>query len=164
MIFSLTFLFLELEWSWLNFVVTWLKIFEPNDSTKKLSQMVLSQVTGNPARYIRFLFVFKRPLFFLCDFFSNLFSSKPSQFLLKTFCEHKALLKVFGTMRLAGDLHQKNFWKTSEKIFSSIFCFFFKGLRLRKMSFLLFSVAEELFSRYMGISSGFFGAVKMMKF
>ena len=23
-------LFLELEWSWLNFVVTWLKIFKPN--------------------------------------------------------------------------------------------------------------------------------------
>ena len=40
--------FLELEWSWLNFVVTWLEIFKPNDSTKKLSQMVLSQVTGNP--------------------------------------------------------------------------------------------------------------------
>ena len=44
----MTYLFLELEWSWLNFVVTWLKIFKPNDSTKKLSQMVLSQVTGNP--------------------------------------------------------------------------------------------------------------------
>ena len=43
----MTYLFLELEWSWLNFVVTWLKIFKPNDSTKKLSQMVLSQVTGN---------------------------------------------------------------------------------------------------------------------
>ena len=28
-------------------MVTWLKIFRPNDSTKKLSQMVLSQVTGN---------------------------------------------------------------------------------------------------------------------
>ena len=39
--------FLELEWSWLNFVVTWLKYLRPNDSTKKLSQMVLSQVTGN---------------------------------------------------------------------------------------------------------------------
>ena len=37
----------ELKWSWLNFVVTWLKIFKPNHSTKKLSQMVLSQVTGN---------------------------------------------------------------------------------------------------------------------
>ena len=41
---------LELEWSWLNFVVTWPKIFKPNDSTKKLSQMVLSQVIGNPPR------------------------------------------------------------------------------------------------------------------
>ena len=38
----MTYLFPELEWSWLNFVVTWLKIFRPNDSTKKLSQ-----VTGN---------------------------------------------------------------------------------------------------------------------
>ena len=44
---KLTCLFLQLEWSWLNFVVTWLKIFKPNDSTKKRSQMVLSQVTGN---------------------------------------------------------------------------------------------------------------------
>ena len=41
-------LFLELECSWLNFVVTWLcQIFKPNDSTKKLGQMVSSQVTGN---------------------------------------------------------------------------------------------------------------------
>ena len=30
-------------------MVTWLKIFKPNVSTKKLSQMVLSQVTGNRA-------------------------------------------------------------------------------------------------------------------
>ena len=28
----------------------WLKIFRPNDSTKTLSQMVLSQVTGNRRR------------------------------------------------------------------------------------------------------------------
>ena len=47
----MTYLFLELEWSWLNFVVTWLEIFKPNDSTKKLSQMVLSQVTGNLAKH-----------------------------------------------------------------------------------------------------------------
>ena len=40
---ELTYLFLELEWSWPNFVVTWLKLFKPNDSTKKLSQMVLCQ-------------------------------------------------------------------------------------------------------------------------
>ena len=29
-------------------MVTWIKIFKPHDSAKKLSQMVLSQVTGNP--------------------------------------------------------------------------------------------------------------------
>ena len=104
---------------------------------------------------------FKRPLFFLCDF---LFSSKPPQFFTRTetFCEHKAFLKIFGTMRLAEDLHQKNFRKIS-KIFFLNFLFFLKGLRLRKMSFLLFPVGEELFSRFMGIPSGVFG-VKLMKF
>ena len=66
-------------------------------------------------------------------------------------------------MRLAGDLHQKNFQKKSN-FFPLNFLFFFKGLRLRKMGFLLFPVAEELFSRFMGIPSGFFGAVKLMKF
>ena len=40
----------DISGSWLNFVVTWLTIFKPNDSTKKLSQMVLSQVTGNRRR------------------------------------------------------------------------------------------------------------------
>ena len=43
----------ELKWSWPNFVVTWLKIFKPNVSTKKLSQMVLSQVTGNRWSFIK---------------------------------------------------------------------------------------------------------------
>ena len=73
----------------------------------------------------------------------------------KTFCEHKALLKVFGTLQLAGDLHKKI------RFFLNFL--FFKGLRLRKMGFLLFPVGEELFSRFMGIPSGFFG-VKLMKF
>ena len=31
-------------------MVTWLKIFKPNDSTKKLGQVVLSQVTGNQSQ------------------------------------------------------------------------------------------------------------------
>ena len=66
-------------------------------------------------------------------------------------------------MRLAGDLHQKNFRKFS-KIFFPQFSVFFKGLRLRKMGFMLFPVGEELFLRFMGIPSGFFGAVKLMKF
>ena len=62
-------------------------------------------------------------------------------------------------MRLAGDLHQKKI-----EIFSLHFSVFFKGLRLGKMGFLLFPVGEELFSRFMGIPSGFFGAVKLMTF
>ena len=111
------------------------------------------------------IFVFLKTAVFLCDFFSNLFSSKPPQFFTRneTFCEHKALLKVFGTMRLAGDLHQKNFRKISKNFFPQ-FSVLFKGLRLRKMGFPLFPVAEELFSRFMGIPSGFFGAVNLVKF
>ena len=34
-------------------MVTWPKIFKPNDSTKKLSQMVLSQVTGDLSNMAR---------------------------------------------------------------------------------------------------------------
>ena len=51
-----------------------------------------------------FVFFFK-DWCFLCDFSSNLFSSKlPSIFTKnETFCEHKGLLKVFGTMRLTVD-------------------------------------------------------------
>ena len=106
------------------------------------------------------LFFFKDRCFFYATFFLICFHRSPSIFTRnETFCEHKALLKVFGTMRLAGDLHQKIF----EKIFFLNFLFF-KGLRLRKMGFLLFPVGEELFSRFMGIPSGFFGAVKLMKF
>ena len=58
---------------------------------------------------------------------------------------------------------KKFFEKFRQNIFL-IFLFFFKFLRLRKMGFLLFPVGEELFSRLMGIPSGFFGAVKIMKF
>ena len=62
---------------------------------------------------------------FLCDFFSNSFSSKlPSLFTRnETFCEHKGLLKVFGTVRFTGDLQLKIFSKNDE-IFFSIFLFF----------------------------------------
>ena len=65
-------------------------------------------------------------------------------------------------MRLAGDLHQKNFRKISKTYFPQ-FSVFLKGLRLRKMGFLLFPVGDELFSRFMGNPSGLFG-VKLMKF
>ena len=43
-------------------------------------------------------------------------------------------------MRLAGDLHQKNFEKI--ELFSLIFRFL-KDFRMRKMGFLLFPVAEK---------------------
>ena len=108
-----------------------------------------------------FCFFLKTAVFSMRLFFYFVFIEAPSIFTRnETFCEHKALLKVFGTMRLAGDLHQKNLRKN----FFLNFLFFFKGLRLRKMGFLLFPVGEELFSRFMGIPSGFFGAVKLMKF
>ena len=56
---------------------------------------------------------------FLCKFFSNLFSSKlPSIFTRnETFCEHKELLKVFGTVRFTGDLQLKIFSKNDEFFF-----------------------------------------------
>ena len=102
---------------------------------------------------------------FLCDFFSNSFSSKlPSLFTRnETFCEHKGLLKVFGTVRFTGDL-QKFFFRKMTKYFFQFSCFFKKSFRLRKMGFLLFPVGEEWFSTSMRIPSGIFGAVKLMKF
>ena len=102
---------------------------------------------------------FKDRCFFYATFLNFVFIKAPSIFTRnETFCEHKALLKVFGTIRLAGDLHQNNF----RKYFFLTFLFF-KGLQLRKLGFLLFPVGEELFSRFMGIPLGFCG-VKLMKF
>ena len=64
---------------------------------------------------------FCKDLFFF--FLSNLFSSKPPSIFTRneTFCEHKGLLKVFGTMRLTRN--QFLFRKISKKN-SSIFLFF----------------------------------------
>ena len=71
-----------------------------------------------------FCFFFKDRCF-LCEFFSNLFSSKlPSIFTRnETFCEHKELFKVFGTVRFTGDLHLKNFSKNVEIFFFYLFFF-----------------------------------------
>ena len=46
---------------------------------------------------------------FFHGIFSNLFSSTPPSTFTrnKTFCEQRGLFRVFGTMRLTGDLHQK---------------------------------------------------------
>ena len=100
-------------------------------------------------------------LFFLCDFFSNLFSSKPPHFLLETkrFASIKHCSR-FSTLCDLPDTFIKIFLKNFEKFFSSIFCFF-KGLRLRKMGFLLFSVGEEWFSRLTRIPSGIFWRCKI---
>ena len=64
---------------------------------------------------------------------SNLFSSKlPSIFTRnETFCEHKGLLKVFGTVRFTGDFQLKNFSKND---FFKFFVFF-----------LMFSVEKDGF-------------------
>ena len=95
-----------------------------------------NRVFSDPARYIRFLFFFQRPVFFLCDFFSNLFSSKPPPQFLQFLLGHKEMLKGFGTMRLTGDLHKK-----FRKKFPNFVLM--KGFRLRKMVFLLFPVGKE---------------------
>ena len=65
------------------------------------------------------LFFFQRLVFFLRDFFPFFLicfhQSPPSIFTRnETFCEHKGLLKVFGTMLLAGDLQKKFFVKISK--------------------------------------------------
>ena len=88
---------------------------------------------------------FKRPVFFLCDF---LFHRSPSSILPET----KRFAKVKDSSRFSAlcDLPE-----TIKKIFFFNFLFF-KGFSLRKMSFLLFSVGEEWFSRLMRILSGIF--------
>ena len=52
-----------------------------------------------------FCFIFKDRCF-LCDFFSNLFSSKLPLIFTRneTFYEHKGLLKVFGTIGFQGTI------------------------------------------------------------
>ena len=98
---------------------------------------------------------FKRPVFFLCDFFLKIVSQKP----LLNFCQKRNVLRElrtpqgfwhYATYRRPSKIFSKNF-----EFFSSIFCFL-KGFSLRKMRFLLFSVGEEWFSRLMGILSGIF--------
>ena len=106
---------------------------------------------------------FKDRCFFYATFFLICFHRSP-QFLLET--KRFASIKHCSRFSALCDLPEtfiKKIFEKFRKVFSSIFCFF-EGLRLRKMGFLLFPVAEELFSRFMGIPSGFFGAVKLMKF
>ena len=99
---------------------------------------------------------FSRLVFFCYFFFKKCFHRSPSLIFTRseTFCERKGLFKVFGTMRLTGELQKKI------RIFHT-FLGFFKGFPLRKMFFLLFPVGEEWFSRLMRILSGLFWRCKI---
>ena len=81
-----------------------------------------------------------------------LFPSKPPLNFTRneTLCEHKRLLKVFGTMRLTGDL-QKNF------------LFFFARFSVEKGGILQFPVGEEWFSRCVSLRVCF-GPLKLIEF
>ena len=82
---------------------------------------------------------FSRPAFFLCYFFSNLFHrSPPPQFLLEM--KRFASIKDCSRFSALCDLPE-----TIKNIFENFFLnfLFLKGISLRKMVFLLFSVGEE---------------------
>ena len=98
---------------------------------------------------------FKRPVFFLCDFFKICFTEAAPQFLLETkrFARVKDSSRISALCDLTGH-HQKYFRKISKNFFLNFL--FFKGFSLRKMGFWLFSVGEEWFSRLMRILSGIF--------
>ena len=89
---------------------------------------------------------------------SNWFPWKPLE--TKRFASIKGLLRVFGTMWLTRDLHQKFFRTFSRKLFSSTLFHFWKVVGW-EYGFLLFSVGEEWFSRLMRIPSGIFWGCKI---
>ena len=108
---------------------------------------------------------FWRPAFFLCYFFLSCFHrSPPPQFLLKMkrFGSIKGLLKVFGTMRLTGDLFQKNFRKISN--FFPYFSAFLKMFPVEKDGFFVVSSWKNGFRDLCVSLRVLFGAVKLMKF
>ena len=108
-------------------------------------------VFSRSARYILF---FKDGRFFLCDFFLVCFHRSPLNFSRnETFCEHKGLFWVFGTMRLTGDLDRKK----------SSFFSFLKGFRLRKMGFCCFRLRKMVFQSFVYTFGFLCGAVKLMK-
>ena len=108
-------------------------------------------------------FCFFKDCFFYAPFFLICFHRSPS-ILLET--KRFASIKHCSRFSALCDLPETFIKKIFEKFRKFFFVnfLFFKGLRLRKMGFLLFPVGEELCSRFMGIPSGFFGAVKLMKF
>ena len=110
------------------------RLFKMNVFVLKLCFLMPSTLYPN----FRF---FSRPAFSPCDFFLICFYRNCSHFLLETFCEHKGhCIKVFGTMRLAEDLHQN--------IFSSIIRFlkwFFCCFQLEKKEFRVLCVFSWVF-------------------
>ena len=102
------------------------------------------------------------PIFVFCKdrcffFLSNLFPSKPPSIFTRneTFCEHKRLLKVFGTMRLTGD--QKFFSKNFEKKFPQ-FSNFWKVFGWKWWVFCCFQLGRNGF-RDLCVSPWFFLAL-----
>ena len=107
------------------------------------------------------IFVFFKTRVFYATFFPFFLSNPPSIFTRNEIsCVQKGFLRVFGTMRLTGDLHQKIF--LFKKNFSDFFVF------------KIFSVDKDVFYCFKLTKSGFrvlcvslcviFGAVKLMKF
>ena len=88
---------------------------------------------------------FKRPVFFLCDFLKNLFSSKPPSVFTRneTFCDRKGLVKVFGTTGLTGDIQKKISKNFEQKNFPQFSVF--KGFPLRLFFFALSSCGRMVF-------------------
>ena len=94
--------------------------------------------------HFEFCFFSKIDVFSLRQF-SYFFQLSPTFFTEnETFCEHKGLLGVFGTMRLTGDFHRKNFPEIfGYRIFLS-FCFL-KNFWLRKMDFRCSEMGKMVF-------------------
>ena len=97
---------------------------------------------------------------FCIRLFQNLFSSKPSPSMFarnESVCEHYGLLKVIGTMRLTGDLYQKNF-ESFRKIFFFNFLFF-KRFPVQKDGFFAVSSWGRMVFETYAYPSGYFLAL-----
>ena len=113
-----------------------------------------------------FCFFLETGVFFLCYFFSNLFSSKPPPLFFttnETFCEHKGLLRVLRDYVTYRRPSSKKLSKSFEKNSSN----FLKGFWLRIWRiwvFCCFQLGKNGFRVLCVSLRVFFGAVKLMKF
>ena len=106
-----------------------------------------------------FCFFFKRPLFFLCEFFSNLFPSKPSQFLLETkrFASIKHCSRFSALCDLPETFIKKNF--RFRKIF--FLNFLFLRFTVEKDGFSVGSSWRRIVFEIYGYPFGFFWRCKI---